>query len=220
MDSLANNRAIWSASADPSSEAAEARRATLRTLEPLFLEQAQNVPRPRTLFAWRSVRSPAEAFDIAHDGMRAMSKHDNGYFAKGLYFALEPALAATYLDDESKAPGRCLLLCLVSIAQPYPVTLKGDYRLDGRGFSTLRGGAINPGHDSHFIPVHEYGQRHPLRPDTLKLTHRVHFQAAATDAGSFWTADGHELCVEHQYQVTPVGLLRPPRRLAVRGRLT
>jgi hypothetical protein len=201
-DALANNPRIWNTTTRTSD-----RLTALKRLSDFFVDAPRNglsgrFPEPRIVFAWRSVAAPSEAYELARDGPRPMSKLDNGYFAKGIYFALEPALAATYLPD---SPDACLVLFAISIAQPYPVTLEDDYTMEGQGFCSLRGGAIKPGHDAHFTPVRDYGHHHPLNPFII-LPHPVHFQAAG---GGAFGPEGHELCVEHHSQVTAVALLRP-----------
>jgi hypothetical protein len=84
----------------------------------------------RIVFAWFG--TCADCLDpVCRDGVRALRVRDDGFFAAGVYLAMEADYARRYAQAEGVANDKqpaTLILYACSISQTYPVTLEADYR--------------------------------------------------------------------------------------------
>ena len=167
----------------------------------------------KVLFAWHG--SDFQAIDaICRDGARGFRTTDGGYFGAGTYCAIECAYASQYSEYGGKAPnsnGEYAVILFACFLGPFPyvITLEKDYvgrRAQHPGFSSFYGGdkdeakSLMPLYDSHFVPVKQYGNLHPVTGQPLGYS--VDFQACPEGDST-----GHELILHDHTQLLPVAVL-------------
>jgi serine/threonine protein kinase/Leucine-rich repeat (LRR) protein len=175
----------------------------------------------RIVFSWFG--TSANRLDpVCCDGLRALRVRDDGFFAAGVYLAMEADYARRYTQTEDVTNDAqqpvTLILYACSISQTYPVTLEADYRpptedmgRDDCGYSRFYDGTasrpLEAKYDAHFVPVRDCGLYHPW--DGVTPVYRnLDYQAATEQHTNLaMRPTAHELVLSNPLRCTPVALV-------------
>jgi hypothetical protein len=182
----------------------------------------------RIVFAWFG--TCADRLDpVCRDGVRALRVRDDGFFAAGVYLAMEADYARRYAQAEGVANDKqpaTLILYACSISQTYPVTLEADYRpptedmgRDDCGYSRFydgKGGRpLEAKFDAHFVPIRDCGDLHPW-DGTTRTGRDIDYQAATEEhSNPALRPTAHELVLSNPLRCTPVALVEVGSRSRV-----
>ena len=132
-----------------------------------YLEQIESLPpgtatpvRVHTVF--HGVESMAVAEKVMNTGFAQLSKTDEGWFGKGIYFShdIDYALIPEYAKEDSQSKVKTIIVCQVVAGNPYPV-IEHPEKPKNR---SLKGKAQVSRHDSHYVHVSATDNYLPVEP--------------------------------------------------------